>query len=639
MNKRFVTVFIFSCFFIQLAKAQTGIGTTSPHASAKLDVSSTDKGFLPPRVVLTGTSDVTTIKNAAGTSITPAEGLLVYNLGSVGLQAGYYYWNGANWATIATASSAGNGVTAMDMVKLYSKIYTANTGIVSSNGQSFTVPVSGRYMFDFSSTGYANGNFSFIFKVMQGSTLLGADTVTSANNYVHVEYNGKIEVNLQAGITYNVYVNSNGNRDNGDYDRVYYKLVAGNLPVTGQSVDYIQASLSANQALSAVGNINFNTSSGTGITITSGGFNLKANKTYKLEAAIGGTSGGYAYYGWVDNSNNLLPGGSIGAVIKAGNTHTDAPQDKAVVYFTPTVDTRVFLRVYNLSGTLAAYAPSLSTNFSSTWASIQQVGSSAFVNPWILSGTDSYNTTGKVGIGTTTPVTTLDVNGSATATTLNLTNSTIGTPSLVLRNGDAAASYSDISQIKMGWSGSVAGKSQFAHFLHSRHNSGAGGNAIDFYLSDGTADNTISSGSTKAMSIESPGNLTVAGKINLSDPSGNVVTKAAGFVERGADITLGNLKVRFAASGNMSLQVSSGSGSYTTRGSDQYITYGSASTTIVLSITTTPTYIWPDGINFAGAGNSETCLMYDTTAGMTWRIIGLVGPGYSNNFISIERIL
>ena len=537
MVKQFLL--IIGCLFSIQVMSQTGIGTTTPHASAKLDVTSTNKGFLPPRVTLTSATDATTIAS-------PAEGLLVYNLGSVGLQAGYYYWNGTSWATIATATSAGNGVTSMDMVKLYSKAYsaaTADSTIANATGYKFTVPVSGRYLFDFSCTGYSNATITY--KVRQGTTDIGTDAQTSYNNTVHVEYNGKIEVNLQSGVTYNVYVNSTGNRDLGDYDRVYYKLVAGNLPVTGQSVEYIQASLSANQALTAVGNIIFNTSSGTGITITSGGFNLIANKTYKLEAAIGGTSGGYAYYGWVDNSNNLLSGGSIGAVMKAGTAYSDAPQDKAVVYFTPTVDTRVFLRVYNLSGTLTAYAPSLSTNYSSTWASIQQVGSSAIINPWTLSGTNTFNTTGNVGIGNNAPTAALDVTG----------------------------------------------------------------------------------------------NINVDGKINLTDPSGNVVTKAAGFVGRGTDITLGNLKVRFAASGNMSLQVSSGSGTITTLGSDQYIVEGSDSKTIARSITASPLYLWPSGINFAGAGNSETCILIDTNTKMSWRIIGIVGPGYANNFISIERIL
>ncbi len=53
---------------------------------------------MPPRVTLTSATDTSTIPSAA-------EGLLVYNKGSVGLQSGYYYWNGANWSTIATASS------------------------------------------------------------------------------------------------------------------------------------------------------------------------------------------------------------------------------------------------------------------------------------------------------------------------------------------------------------------------------------------------------------------------------------------------------------------------------------------------------------------------------------------------------
>lgn len=70
--------------------AQTGIGTTTPDASAKLDVSATNKGLLPPRVTLTSATDATTI-------LLPATGLLVYNLGSIGFQTGYYYWNGSYW--------------------------------------------------------------------------------------------------------------------------------------------------------------------------------------------------------------------------------------------------------------------------------------------------------------------------------------------------------------------------------------------------------------------------------------------------------------------------------------------------------------------------------------------------------------
>jgi hypothetical protein len=95
--KKFLFFFLFS---IQLY-AQTGIGTTTPEASAKLDVTSSNKGFLPPRVTLTSGSDNTTIPN-------PATGLLVYNTGNnVGLVAGYYYWNGSSWATIATATGSG----------------------------------------------------------------------------------------------------------------------------------------------------------------------------------------------------------------------------------------------------------------------------------------------------------------------------------------------------------------------------------------------------------------------------------------------------------------------------------------------------------------------------------------------------
>jgi hypothetical protein len=539
MNCKLVLV-IFFYFSAMCLKSQTGIGTTTPNASAKLDVYSTNKGFLPPRVTLTSATDATTIAS-------PAEGLLVYNLGSSGLQSGYYFWNGANWATIATASSAGNGVTAMDMVKLYGEAYSTATGKISNtSGYSFTVPVSGRYLFDFSSTTWG-GNSTTTFKVRQGTTDLGTDSQTSLNNNVHVEYNGKIEVNLQAGITYNVVLTTNANRDSGDYDRVYYKMVAGNLPVTGQSVDYAIASLSANQSISAVGNVSFNTIQGAGITLTNGGFNLLANKTYKLEGSVGGSSTGYIYYAWVDATNTIIGGSSIGSVMKAGSAFSDSPQDKAVAIYTPTSNTTVYLRVLTISGTSVAYPVAATPAFSSTWATIQQVGSSAFVNPWTLSGTNTYNTTGNVGIGTNTPTQALDVTG----------------------------------------------------------------------------------------------NVNVTGKINLTDPTGNVTTKVAGFVDAGTYVTLDNVRATVNTSGSRGLGLATVTGSFSAFINGTYTVYtgGTNGSGTSVSITTTSASSSVFGWNFQGQGDTSTYIVNDTTNRRIYRITLMIGGGYLSNLITIERFL
>ncbi len=84
------------------AFAQTGIGTTTPNASAKLDVSASDRGFLPPRVALTAANAFTPITGTPSA----AAGLLVYNTASTGTAPnnvipGYYYWNGSIWIQIS----------------------------------------------------------------------------------------------------------------------------------------------------------------------------------------------------------------------------------------------------------------------------------------------------------------------------------------------------------------------------------------------------------------------------------------------------------------------------------------------------------------------------------------------------------
>ncbi|WP_449388518.1 hypothetical protein [Chryseobacterium lineare] len=85
--------------FVAKDNGQVGIGTSSPDASAALEVASTNKGMLIPRVALTGSTDQTTIPS-------PATGLLVYNIGSSGLSyEGYVFWNGLEWRTFNNSSS------------------------------------------------------------------------------------------------------------------------------------------------------------------------------------------------------------------------------------------------------------------------------------------------------------------------------------------------------------------------------------------------------------------------------------------------------------------------------------------------------------------------------------------------------
>lgn len=78
--------------------SQVGIGTSSPNSSAILDLTSTSKGLLIPRVQLTGRDDT-------GTIPTPATGLMVYNLsaangGTNAVFSGFYFFDGTKWQRI-----------------------------------------------------------------------------------------------------------------------------------------------------------------------------------------------------------------------------------------------------------------------------------------------------------------------------------------------------------------------------------------------------------------------------------------------------------------------------------------------------------------------------------------------------------
>ncbi len=99
-------------FFCGLAYAQNvGINTdgSSPDESAILDIKSTDKGVLIPRVALTGTTNNTPI----GAGIQAS--LLVYNTATVSdVTPGFYYWDGSAWTRFVNGTASSGTVTSID---------------------------------------------------------------------------------------------------------------------------------------------------------------------------------------------------------------------------------------------------------------------------------------------------------------------------------------------------------------------------------------------------------------------------------------------------------------------------------------------------------------------------------------------
>ena len=111
--KRLITLI---CIFssTQLT-AQTGIGTTTPHASAKLDITSVDKGFLPPRMTSSQRDAIPS----------PAAGLMVYQTDGT---SGLYYYNGSAWVYIINNS-----------VNIATRVTGSWTVPTGASTQSFTV--------------------------------------------------------------------------------------------------------------------------------------------------------------------------------------------------------------------------------------------------------------------------------------------------------------------------------------------------------------------------------------------------------------------------------------------------------------------------------------------------------------------
>jgi uncharacterized protein (TIGR02145 family) len=168
MKKTILTLFTLGFLGASSTYAQVGIGTQTPDASAILELESTEKGFLPPRMT-TAERDLIS---------SPAEGLLIYNTDNQCLEL----VNGNNdWIslceeriviTVAPSVVSANGRIWMDRNLGASEVANA-----SNHGLSY----GHRYQWGRTSDGHQIDNLSIRSGPVNANTE-GSDFITSSNN-------------------------------------------------------------------------------------------------------------------------------------------------------------------------------------------------------------------------------------------------------------------------------------------------------------------------------------------------------------------------------------------------------------------------------------------------------------------------
>ena len=88
--KKLLTILLLSVSIFAEAQVKIGNNPGTIDANSLLEMESTDKGFLAPRVTLTALNNVSPL-----TGTVPA-GMMIFNAAG-SLPYGYYYWDGSEW--------------------------------------------------------------------------------------------------------------------------------------------------------------------------------------------------------------------------------------------------------------------------------------------------------------------------------------------------------------------------------------------------------------------------------------------------------------------------------------------------------------------------------------------------------------
>lgn len=177
-NSLFMVFFfaIIPLLFIESSTAQVGIGTTNPDSSSLLDISSTDKGILTPRMS-------TAQRNAISE---PANGLLVYDVDE---RAFYYFEEDTD-----------------DWVKLNSSLEKRDNFVLVKSEADFPEPEGGVITLDPNTYYEINGTINLSASIdLNGAYISGLDAWEDV-----LSYNGTMFVGNQGGSIRNIAISGGG---------------------------------------------------------------------------------------------------------------------------------------------------------------------------------------------------------------------------------------------------------------------------------------------------------------------------------------------------------------------------------------------------------------------------------------------
>lgn len=439
----------------------TALTTTDVNSSFNLNQTTTGQTITLANPTVVAGSRVVTITNVG----TATFGFYGQNIGSG--QAGIAQWNGTVWSSVGTGTNVVAGY-----AYVRSSGSQISTNLASTDHVQFTVAMNvvGGDITSDTTTAYTNANGvnslgRFLLKAnrtyeLEGSigdatfsgsanswvsySWFNADTGvainlasqcfvyntgasgafsfpsnTSASTIAQSIFSPTVDTRVELRITNSSGFTGYGGGLNSIASYAKIKVISGNSPVTGQSVDYVRLSKTSTQSISSantpitfnsvIGNITANTGTGA-ITLTAG-------KTYELMAGVNSVTAPAVprpVFTWFNQTTGLAIGDQFGFYSPADTAGNGGGGGISHMILTPSVTTIIELRsLIAIIGGLIASGDFAGGAGESAWATVKQLGSTATVGgnqvPITLtttgSGISTFNqTTGALNIPFVTPV-------------------------------------------------------------------------------------------------------------------------------------------------------------------------------------------------------------------------------------------